>query len=81
MRTADEPLYTSELPSSSGTDARWLGRRARNVARRPLLLALFTSAGFLVALLGVILTPDAERRRPPPLTLPPLSVVYFKASA
>lgn len=69
MRTADEPLYTSELPTSPGTDARWLGRRARNVARRPLLLALFTSAGFLVALLAVILAPDRERRKP--VVLPP----------
>ena len=65
MRPADEPLYTSELTTGFGTDARWLGRRARNVARRPLLLALFASAGFLVALLAVILAPEAERKAPP----------------
>ena len=71
MRGPDEPLYTTEHAVSGGRDARWLARRARNVARRPLVLALFASGGFLVALLAIILTPvGLERVQRPRIAIP-----------
>jgi Mrp family chromosome partitioning ATPase len=54
VRPADEPLYTSEQPVSYARDARWLSRRARNVARRPLVLLLLASGAFFIALLVII---------------------------
>lgn len=70
MRPADAPLYTSEYAVRPGRDARWLARRARNVARRPMVLLLLTAAGFFVALVAIITAPvGAERvqRRVAPL--------------
>jgi hypothetical protein len=68
VRPADEPLYTSEHRVPNEPDSRWLGRRARNVARRPLVLALFAAGAFLVALLAVIAAPFPTRQpAPPPL--------------
>jgi hypothetical protein len=67
VRPADAPLDTSDHPVPHAPDARWLGRRARNVARRPLVLALFAAGAFLIALLAVIAAPAGEI----PLPLPP----------
>ncbi|HUF29074.1 MAG TPA: hypothetical protein VMM77_00315 [Gemmatimonadaceae bacterium] len=54
MQPQDAPLYTSEHAVPHEPDARWLARRARNVARRPMLLLLLAGAGFLVALISVV---------------------------
>jgi hypothetical protein len=70
VRPADEPLYTTEHAVPQNRDARWLARRARNVARRPLVLLLFASGGFLAALLAIITAPIGIERVQPRVLVP-----------
>jgi hypothetical protein len=70
---SDAPLYTSEQAVPHEPDARWLARRARNVARRPTLLLLVAGAGFLVALVSIVAAPrglDRVQQSPAPAVPP-----------